>query len=80
MKRFILLLTILYPFCLFAQDDGYRPFIEEGKVWVSGMYTEIYEDWHLQHYIVYDSFQGDTIVNGKRSAMQMLASTICPSG
>ena len=49
-----------------AQDDDYRPFIEEGKVWVSGMYTEIYEDWHLQHYIVYDSFQGDTIVNGRQ--------------
>ena len=47
-----------------AQDATYRPFIEEGKVWVSGMYTEIYEDWHLQHYIVYDYFLGDTIVNG----------------
>ena len=64
MKRFILLLTILYPFCLLAQDDDYRPFIEEGKVWVSGFHGQIYPSNAIQYYIVYDYFDGDTIVNG----------------
>ena len=65
MKRFILLLTILYPFCLFAQDESYRPFIEEGKMWyITG------DDSYFRHYI-----EGDTIVavmaNATDNAIEM---------
>ena len=56
MKRLILLLTIIYPFGLFAQEaSSYRPFIEEGKMWyITG------DDSYFRHYI-----EGDTIVAGR---------------
>ena len=63
MKHFIILLTILYPFCLFAQDTTYRPFIEDGKVWVSFNPNSLLgQKWG---YTQYDKIEGDTIVNGK---------------
>ena len=74
MKRFILLLTILYPFCLFAQDTTYRPFIEDGKVWVSkcdkdlsleGLPVENPGDKPYSYLILYNYFDGDTIVGGR---------------
>jgi hypothetical protein len=60
MKRLILLLTILYPIYSPAQDESYRPFIEEGKVWVSYSSNIIHTNCTR-----YDYIQGDTIVNGK---------------
>ena len=64
MKRLYLILLLLYPASLFAQDSDYRPFVEEGKVWVSGCYGEIYPSETPHNYIVYDYFDGDTVVNG----------------
>ena len=58
MKRLILLLTILYPSFLSAQDDGYRPFTQEGKRWetqVGGIKENNY---------CY-SIDGDTMINGE---------------
>ena len=65
MKRFILLLTILYPFCLFAQDDDYRPLIEEGKAWVSFNPINLQSTPPFWGYTQYDKIEGDTVVNGK---------------
>lgn len=47
-----------------AKSQDYRPFIEDGKVWVSGMYGQVYPSDNIQYYIVYDFFDGDTIVSG----------------
>ena len=66
MKRIYLLLMLLAAtaFNLAAQDDGYKPFVEEGKRWVFQ-----YEDWRmLESYIVKltpFSYQikGDTVFN-----------------
>lgn len=67
MKRLILLLTIIYPFGLFAQEaSSYRPFVEEGKVWYTrgkglGVVDGIQKYAYQRHFI-----QGDTIVAGKK--------------
>ena len=42
----------------------YRPFVEEGKMWVSGLKDVVYPELTAQNYIVYDYFDGDTVVNG----------------
>ena len=62
MKRLYLLLLLLYPACLFAQDSDYRPFVEEGKVWVSGWHGAVHPSFVSLNYIVYNYFDGDTIV------------------
>ncbi|MBO5629770.1 MAG: hypothetical protein J5965_11925 [Aeriscardovia sp.] len=67
-----LLLTSLHS--LKAQDSDYRPFIEEGKVWVSkcdksldfeGLPAENPGDKPYSYLILYNYFEGDTIVDNK---------------
>jgi len=69
MKRIILLTSmILCALSLHAQDaSDYRPFIEEGKVWVSMPlidFTEI--GIKKQQTLEYNYFQGDTVVADKK--------------
>jgi len=64
MKRLLTLMFILpcISFVYAQEANDYRPFIEEGKVWVSrqGLPTNPY--WG--EYIRYDYFEGDTVVGG----------------
>ena len=69
-----LLLTSLHS--LKAQDSDYRPFIEEGKVWVSkcdksldfeGLPAENPGDKPYSYLILYNYFEGDTIVDNKKA-------------
>lgn len=78
MKRQLLLLNLFLSFCtLNAQEpeSDYRPFIEEGKVWVSYLYLNSFEiidkEGSLHHieeygtYFRYDYFDGDTVIAGR---------------
>ena len=62
MKRdlFFSVIFAMSAFCVHAQDSDYRPFIEEGKVWVS-LHQIIFRDQS----ICYDSIAGDTLVNSR---------------
>jgi len=70
MKRIFILLTLMACMTgIHAQEDfDYRPFIEEGKVWVSK--PEIFFNQagiHTPRYVVeYDYFEGDTVVAGRQ--------------
>ena len=62
MKRIIVLFNmLLFTFAMQAQEatESYRPFIEEGKVWVS---------YHSERfvYLRYCYFDGDTIINNRQ--------------
>lgn len=61
MKRIIFLLFLLYPIAIFSQDTYYRPFIEEGKTWVT-----FSSNGYVPVSLRYDTIAGDTIVCGKK--------------
>ena len=60
-KLFFPFFLIIHTLVLNASDD-YRPFIEEGKVWVSHQGLPTMPYWG--EYIRYDYFEGDTVVGG----------------
>ena len=62
MKQLLFLTSVLLSvLSMNAQEDfDYRPFIEEGKVWVSAIYLG-YRPWSGLN-ILYDYFEKDTIV------------------
>ena len=75
MKKFLIVLVLnAIASSLNAQDTDYRPFIEEGKVWVSisngdfsyeGLPPEKPEDYYAAYYIEYNYFDGDTTIAGR---------------
>lgn len=64
MKRLLFLTSVLLSvLSMNAQEEtDYRPFIEEGKVWVSRQGLPTMPYWG--EYIRYDYFEGDTVVGG----------------
>ncbi len=75
MKHLLSLISLLLA-CGYiqAQDADYRPFVEEGKVWVSkcdkdlsleGLPVENPGDKPYSYLILYNYFDGDTIVGGR---------------
>lgn len=78
MKRIIVLFNmLLFTFAMQAQEatESYRPFIEEGKVWVSfydtdlgylGLPSEKKSGQAYNYLIAYNYFEGDTVIADKQ--------------
>ena len=63
MKKIICTLILLSSWSLYAQESDYRPFIEEGKVWVSKPLIDFSQiGIKKQLTFEYNYFQGDTVV------------------
>ena len=62
MKKYFILICLLLHSILIHAIEKYRPFIEEGKVWVSRQGLPTMPYWG--EYIRYDYFEGDTVVGG----------------
>ena len=66
MKKALLFLSLLSIACIsvWAQETDYLPFIEEGKIWVSGTFP-MGDSRQTPFQIITFSFEGDTLVNGQ---------------
>ena len=63
MRRILLFALLLLPQLLQAQEENYRPLVEEGKHWTYDNFMPL-RPAKYDHYYYYD-LRGDTLIAGK---------------
>ena len=63
MSRLLLFALLLLPLGVCAQEENYRPLVEEGKHWTYDNYMPL-RPAKYDHYYNYD-LRGDTLISGK---------------